>query len=125
VNFDFSPTLLVFDKDQIAPGKPGFLGMEGDTNNLKVLELRIKCVKWREFRFLSHYAKGPSHSFSPALPPPFEFLHPKWAEMENNGDGLVESVVEKTEFVQMLQGNRVPQEEIDMLIKNLSNNKIK
>jgi hypothetical protein len=37
-------TLLVFDKDQIAPGNPGFLGVEGDTNNLKVLELHIKCV---------------------------------------------------------------------------------
>jgi hypothetical protein len=96
--------------------------MEGDINNLKVLEQRCKCCKWAEFRFLSHFSKLPSSSFSPLLPSPFEFLHPKWANMEKKGGELVKSKVEKAEFVQMLQGYKVPQEEIDLLLKYLQNN---
>ena len=97
--------------------------MEGDINNLKTLEKRCRSFKWREFRFLSLSSKTPSSSFSPLLSsPPIEFLHPKWVEMERRGEELVESVVEKAEFVQMLQGRGVPQEEIDLLLKYLNHN---
>jgi hypothetical protein len=104
----------------IAPGRPGFLGMEGDVSDLRVLASRLKCVRWREMRFLASFASSPSASFSPLLPsPPFEFLHPKWVALEAQGNGLVESTVDKESFVEMLSKREIPKNEIDQLLKYL------
>lgn len=105
---------------KIAPGKPGFFIFEGDVYDLRVLQQRVKCYKWKEFRFLSQFPTSSPSSPSPTLPfPPIEYLHQKWKEQEAKNDGLVQSVIDKAHFVDMLLSLQVPKHEVDLLLKYL------
>lgn len=105
-------------KGMVVPGKkPGFLCLEGDTNDLVVLENRAKCFRWKEFKFMAQFGKQPTNSFVSCFGSLIEYVEPKWAELQKTETKLVEIVNDPHLFLETLREAAVPKAEVDIVAK--------